>query len=95
MNSYVVRPERAVSAGTALSYKLFPHQSDSGSISIVDTIKEGYKRTNEYTTGRLKEKKNTQTQKRNLEEQKHRKPVRGEQNVTPSQYAQAKKQVAV
>jgi hypothetical protein len=32
------------------------HQSDSGSNSILDTIKEGYKRTNEYTTSRLKEK---------------------------------------
>ena len=51
------------------------HQSDSGSNSIVDAIKEGYKRTNEYTTSRLKEKKNTQTQKRNLEEQKHGKHV--------------------
>lgn len=50
------------------------HQSDSGSNSIVDTIKEGYKRTNEYTASRLKEK-NTQTQKRNLEEQKHSKHV--------------------
>jgi hypothetical protein len=56
------------------------NQSDSGSNSIVVTIKEGYKRTNEYTTSRLKEKKNTQTQKRNLEEQKH---SRGENKTSP------------